>query len=815
MNGHDDGQERFRPDRDGTAGLDDGSLPVEWVPPAPRLRGASGAEGTGAPDEPDAGVPEADREETAAADAPRRESAEERPGTVEPASPERTPFVSGGESRPVPEPGPDGVWDLSRPELYLNRELTWLGFNRRVLAMAEDDRTPLLERLFFLSIVSSNLDEFFMKRIGGLKQQVAAGVHGLSPDGRTPEQQIEESYEGVRAQVRRKRAVAVDLFRELAGRDIAIRSWEDLDDDRKAWLRDWYVGNVFPLVTPQSTDPAHPFPFVSNLSLNLLVTLRYPEDEKESLARVKVPVGAGIPRFARLPDGRTFVPLESVMAANLDLLFPGMEVLSCEQFRITRNADTETDEETAEDLLAMIETELRQRKFAPIVRLEVARGMTERHRGMLAAELGLDEERDVFEVEGMLALRDLMEITQLDVPELRFPAHHPVDHPAFADGRNIFHTIRDEGSVLVHHPYDAFHTSVERFLREAAEDPKVRAIKMTFYRTSSESKPIEYLMEAARNGKQVAVVMEIKARFDEAANIRWANRLGSMGIHVTYGVVGLKTHAKMILVVRQDHDGLRRYCHIGTGNYHAGTARGYSDLGLFTCDEDVGHDLTELFNYLTTGYRPKRDYRKVLPAPKILKPAILEKIQREAAHARAGTEARIQFKLNALEDPDVTRALYEASAAGVTVDLLVRDSCRLRPGLPGLSAHVRVVSILGRFLEHARIYYFRNAGDEEYWIGSADAMRRNLKNRVELLAPVEKPALREVLRFILDVQLSDRRLGWEMRPDGSHVQRLPGPGEEVPGSHETFIRAAAARNFQATRLRQRKPLTLGRRLSEL
>lgn len=789
MNGHDDGRERPGPDRDGAAGLENGGLPVEWVPPTPRLR----RERPASPSE----VP-------AAGDA-----------APDPVPAGRTPFVSGGEARPVPEPGPDGSWDLARPELYLNRELTWLGFNERVLAMAEDDRTPLLERFFFLSIVSSNLDEFFMKRIGGLKQLVAAHVQELSPDGRTPGEQIEESYGVVRRQVAHKREVAGRLFEGLAERGIRIVTWEDLDDERKAWLRDWYIGNVFPLVTPQATDPAHPFPFVSNLSLNLLVTLRYPEDERESLARVKVPVGAGIPRFVRLPDGRELVPLESVMAGNLDLLFPGMEILGCEQFRITRNADTETDEETAEDLLAMIETELRQRRFAPIVRLEVAGGMGERHRGMLAAELGLDEARDVFEVEGMLALRDLMEIAQLEDPALRYPEHHPADHPAFADGRNIFHTIRDEGSILVHHPYDAFHTSVERFLKEAAEDPKVRAIKMTFYRTSSESKPIEYLMEAARNGKQVAVVMEIKARFDEAANIRWANKLGAMGIHVTYGVVGLKTHAKMILVVRQDFDGLRRYCHVGTGNYHAGTARGYSDLGLFTRDEDVGRDLTELFNYLTTGYRPKRTYRKLLPAPKILKPAILEKIGREAEHARRGAEARIQFKLNALEDPDVTRALYEASRAGVAIDLLVRDTCRLRPGLPGLSENVRVVSIVGRFLEHARIYYFRNAGDEEYWIGSADAMRRNLKNRVELLAPVEKPALRQVLRFVLDTQLADRRLGWEMRPDGSHVQLLPEPGEDAPGCHETFIRAAAARNFQATRLRQRRPLTLGRRPSEL
>jgi polyphosphate kinase len=722
----------------------------------------------------------------------------------------RTPIISPGEDRPVPDPGPDGDWDLDRPDLYLNRELTWLGFNWRVLGMAEDDRTPLLERFFFLSIVSSNLDEFFMKRIGGLKQQLEAGVTSLSPDGRTPREQIEASYAQVRQQVVRKRELAEKLFSELEEHGIFVRRWDELGEDDQAWLRHQYFENVFPLLTPQATDPAHPFPFVSNLSLNLLVTLHYPDDEIESLARVKVPLGPAVPRFIRLRDEQVYVPLESVMEGNLDLLFPGMVVVSCEQFRVTRNADTEQDEETADDLLAMIETELRHRKFAPIVRLEIGAGMSPRHRGMLAAELGLDEAQDVFEVNGMLALRDLMELASIEAPELRYEPHHPVDNPAFVDDRSIFHIIRDAESVLVHHPYDSFHTSVERFLKEASEDPKVRAIKMTFYRTSAESKPIEYLIEAARNGKQVAVVMELKARFDEAANIRWASKLGSTGIHVTYGVLGLKTHCKTIMVVRQDYDGLRRYCHIGTGNYHAGTARGYCDLGLFTSDDQVGRDLTELFNYLTTGYRPKREYGKVLPAPKILKPAILEKIERESAHAEAGEPGHIQLKLNALEDPDVTRALYAASRAGVKVDLIVRDTCRLRPGIPGLSENIRVISVLGRFLEHARIYYFRNAGDEEYWIGSADAMRRNLKNRVELLAPVEDPAQRQTLRYILDRQLEDRRLAWEMRPDGSHVQLLPStPAEEI-GCQERFIRAAGARNFEATRLRRRKPLTPGR-----
>ena len=723
---------------------------------------------------------------------------------------ERIPLLSPGDDRPVPEPGTDGEWDLDRPELYLNRELTWLSFNWRVLGLAEDDRTPLLERLFFLSIVSSNLDEFFMKRIGGLKQQVEAGVTGLSPDGRTPQEQIEAAYEQVRAQVAQQRAVALGVYAELDEHGIQVRGWDDVSEADREWLRDYYVRNVFPLVTPQATDPAHPFPFISNLSLNLLVTLRYPDDDAVSLARVKVPLGIGVPRFIRVQEENIYVPLESVMAGNLDLLFPGMIVESCEQFRITRNADTEQDEETADDLLAMIETELRDRKFSPIVRLEVAAGMAALHRGMIAAELGLDEAQDVFEADGMLALRDLAELARIESPELRYEPHRPVDHPAFTDERSVFHTIREAGSVIVHHPYDSFHTSVERFLKEAAEDSKVRAIKMTFYRTSAESKAIEYLMEAARNGKQVAVVMELKARFDEAANIRWASKLGSTGIHVTYGVLGLKTHCKTIMVVRQDYDGLRRYCHVGTGNYHAGTARGYSDLGLFTCDEQIGKDLTELFNYLTTGYRPKREYGKLLPAPKIMKPAILEKIEREIEHARAGEPALIQLKLNALEDPDVSAALYEASRAGVRVDLIVRDTCRLRPGIEGLSENIRVISVLGQFLEHARIYYFRNAGDEEYWIGSADAMRRNLKNRVELLAPVEDAGLQLVLRSILDTQLKDQRQAWEMRPDGSYEQLLPGADGEEIGCQERFIRAAHERNFEATRLRRRKPITPGR-----
>jgi polyphosphate kinase len=719
--------------------------------------------------------------------------------SAEPDAPRTTP----ADTVPAPEAGV--VIDLDDAELYLNRELTWLNFNYRVLAEAEDERTPLLERLKFVAIVSSNLDEFFMKRIGGLKQQVGAGVTKLSVDGRAPQEQIDESYAVVRDLEARKRIAFLEVAVALTEHDVVIAGYDDLDDEDQLWLRQFYVENIYPLVTPQATDPAHPFPFISNLSLNLLVTLRLPGDPFPSLARVKVPVGTGTPRFLSLPDRNVFVPLEQVMAANLDLLFPGMEIDACELFRVTRNANTELEEDEADDLLAMIETELRQRRLAPIVRLEVAEGMDPVHRGMLAAELGLDEDSDVFEMKGTLGLADLWQIVGIEAPELKDRPHHPVDHPQIVSDRSIFHTIRDSGSLLVHHPYESFSTSVERFLREASLDPKVRAIKMTVYRTSADSKAVDYLIEAARNGKQVTAVVELKARFDEAANIRWANHLSAYGIHVTYGVVGLKTHCKAVLVVRQDYDGLRRYAHVGTGNYHAGTARLYADVGLLTSDPDIGSDLTELFNYLTTGYKPRRSYRKILPAPKILKPAILAKIEREIKqHAEYGS-GLIQMKLNALEDADVTRALYEASRAGVRVDLVVRDTCRLRPGIEGLSANVRVVSIVGRFLEHARIYYFHNGGDEEYYIGSADAMRRNLRSRVEVVAPVEDRELRDELRLILDTQLADRRSAWEMRPDGSYEQRRPEGDEDRRSSQSELIRWAEDRHREATRLKRRKP----------
>jgi polyphosphate kinase len=558
-------------------------------------------------------------------------------------------------------------------------------------------------------------------------------------------------------------------------------------------------------------DPAHPFPFVSNLSLNLLVTVRHPKDERQSLARIKVPVGSGIPRLLRLEDRDVFVPLEQVMAHNLDLLLPGIEIDSCELFRVIRNANTEREEEEADDLLSMIETELRERKFAQIVRLEVAKGMSSVHRGMLAAELELDENADVEESDGMLATRDLMELASLERSELRDPPHHPIDHPKLSGDASIFHMIRDAGSVLLQHPYESFSSSVERFLREASEDPKVRAIKMTLYRTSAQTNVIKHLINAARNGKQVAVCVELKARFDESANIQWATRLEEVGIHVTYGVVGLKTHCKVILVVRQDYGGLRRYAHVGTGNYHAGTARLYSDMGLLTSDDAVGQDLTELFNYLSTGYKPKRSYEKILIAPTILKKALIEKIEREAALHTPDSPGLIQFKMNALEDVDVTRALYQACQAGVKVDLIVRDTCRLRPGIPGLSESARVIGIAGRFLEHGRIYYFQNGGEEEYYIGSADCMKRNLESRVECVVSVEEPRLKDELRFILDTQLADPRSAWEMEPDGTYLQRVPPGGRKGKSSQQTLIERAEKRHKDATRLRKRRPQGIARR----
>lgn len=708
-----------------------------------------------------------------------------------------------GDGPAMPEPRRERV-NLASPEFFLNRELTWLSFNSRVLHEAEDERTPLLERVKFLAITGSNLDEFFMKRVGGLKQQVAAGVVKPTADGRTPQQQLTECYAVVLDQQRRQQALVKTLEDLLRENGIEVLAHDALSKKEQALVREGFAQNIYPLLTPQSIDPAHPFPFISNLSLNLLVSVRYPGESENSLARVKVPIGAGTPRFLRMGARHRFVRVEDAMAHNLDLVFPGMEVVDRALFRVTRNAITERSEEQADDLLALIESELQDRRFAPIVRLEVLPGMDPTHRGRLTAELGLEEEADVFEPETMLGLRDCMELAAVNLSSLKDPPHHPVDHPLLQGSRSIFHTIRESGPILLQHPYESFTSSVERFLREASTDPKVRAIKMTLYRTAAESGILDHLVEAAENGKQVAVVVEIKARFDEEANIRLAERMEEAGIHVTYGVVGLKTHSKVILVVRQDYNGLRRYVHVGTGNYHPGTSRLYCDLGLLTQDEAIGADATELFNYLTTGFTPKRDYKKLLVAPKLLKKGLLERIEREIRKRTPEEPGRVFFKWNALEDTDVVRALYEASMAGVQVDLLVRDSCRLRPGVPGLSENIRVVSIVGRFLEHSRVYYFRNGGDEEYWIGSADAMKRNLENRVEVLAPVEAPRLRADVRAMLDTLWNDRRSAWEMHSDGTYSQRHPEGQTEARPCQEVLIELAEKRNKGATRLKKRR-----------
>ena len=679
--------------------------------------------------------------------------------------------------RPTPAqaslaPQIEPVFDLQSPEFYLNRELTWLAFNKRVLHEGQDNRNPLLEKVFFLAVVGSNLDEFFMKRIGGLKQQVGASVRRLSVDGRLPQEQIDACHVVVHEILAEQLLLERELQKELARQSIDILKYLQLSHEDREIANGYFRNEIYPLLTPQGMDPAHPFPFISNLSINLLVSVRYPETDHSYLIRIKIPTGAEVPRFVQIGKKNLFILLEDLVANNLPLLLPGMEIESCAAFRVTRNAITERSEEQANDLLAMIESALRDRKFAEIVRLEVDRSMSDLHRGKLAAELGVDQAQDVYDVDGILGLRDLSQIAAINRPDLHFVPHHPVDNTELlGDDPNIFHTIREQGNILLQHPYESFDTSVERFLREASRDPKVLAIKATLYRTAKNSRIIKYLINAAQNGKQVAVVVELMARFDESANIRWAGFLEEAGIHVTYGIVGMKTHSKLIFVIRKDYDGLRRYAHISTGNYHSGTARAYVDFGLITCDPEIGADLTELFNYLTSGCTAIRHYAKILPSPKQFKKALLHKITREIEHQKHGRVGLIQLKTNALEDKEVVEALYRASMAGVRVDLIVRDSCRLRPGIPGLSENIRVISLVGRFLEHGRIYYFKNDGEEEYYIGSADLMKRNLESRVEVCTPVESARHKALLREILDLQLNNIRNVWEMQQDGTYTQR--------------------------------------------
>ena len=668
-------------------------------------------------------------------------------------------------------PGPE--WDLDDPALYLNRELTWLAFNRRVLAEAENQRNPLLERVKFVSIFDSNLDEFFMKRVGGLKQQLGAGMTTPTVDGRTPREQLEACRAAVIEMLADRSVILEEINRELADEGIRILSYDELEQAERKLVRKQYKHRVLPLVTPLAIDEAHPFPFISNLSINLLVEVHDPAESDPHLVRIKTPSSSRTPRLMRIGDEQRFVRLEEVIAGNLDLLLPGAAILSVGYFRVTRNAIVERNEELANDLLEMIEAELRERRFAPVVRLEVHPNMRESLRQHLVRELEFGGPEDIYEVSDILGVRDLMQLLKLDRPELKLPPLEPTDHPRLARARSIFDELDANGPLLVKYPYQSFDASVTRMLKEAVMDPRVLAIKTTVYRTSEESQLIPLLIDAVTRGKQVAVVVELQARFDEAANIRWANRLEEAGIHVSYGVVGYKTHTKAMLVLRQMPAGrLRRYVHIGTGNYNSVTAKQYSDIGLMTSDKTIGADAMELFNLMTSGSLSGRTYRELLVSPLAMKATLIEKIRREIRHHKASGNGCIQLKTNALEDADIVRALYEATRAGVTVDLIVRDTCRLRPGLPGLSETARVISIIGPFLEHARLYYFHNAGKEEFYIGSADLMSRNLESRVEALVPIRTPDLQQELREFLDLQLTDSVGAWEMDADG-HYEKQP------------------------------------------
>jgi len=680
-----------------------------------------------------------------------------------------------------------GEVDLADPGWYLNRELSELAFQRRVLAEASDDRNPLLERAKFLAIVTKNLDEFFMKRVGGLKQQIAASVSGRTLDGMTPREQWEAAFETAEPMFERQdRCWRTEVRPALAEAGVEVVDHGGLASDEQAALRERFETTVLPTLTPLTFDPAHPFPFISNLSLSMAVLTRRPGEDEPTFSRVKIPENRS--RFLEVGDSR-FVPVEQVVAANLDLLFPDVEIVDHAMFRVTRNAEVRRNEEVAEDLIEAIEGVLRERRFATVVRLEVAEGMSQRARNVLVEQLDL-KPAEVVERTGLLDYRDLFELVALERPELKVENWTPQPHPRLAnqgEEESVFDEIRS-GDILVHHPYHSFEGTVQRFLREAAHDPDVLAIKAAIYRTAEDSSVIEALIDAAKNGKQVAVMVELKARFDEENNLRWVRRLEEEGIHVAYGTIGLKTHTKTSLVVREEGDSVRQYAHVGTGNYHSETAKTYEDLGVLTADPGIGHDLVKLFNFFT-GHAMHDSYRKLLVAPENMRRQFRELIQREADHARAGETAHVVAKMNRLEDPDIIRELYEASQAGVQIDLIVRDICRLRPGVQGVSENVSVRSIVGRFLEHSRVFYFRHGGDEQFYIGSADWMTRNLDNRVEAVTPVEDEELQERLRGVIRLNLRDNRRAWEMQPDGSYRQLRP-DGEPTVDTHAWLMREA-------------------------
>jgi polyphosphate kinase len=669
------------------------------------------------------------------------------------------------------------------PDRFINRELSWLDFNARVLTLAEDRSQPLLERAKFCAIFASNLDEFFQVRVAGLKDQVAGGVMVRSPDGRSPSQQLLEIRDRAEGLLARQEACYLEgLVGDLAEAGIQLTGWHDLGRAEQKWLTEEFHERIFPVLTPLAVDPSHPFPYISNLSLNLAVIARHPGRPDERFARVKVP--SFLPRFLALPDGEQFVPVDQVIAAHLEVLFPGMEIVSSDPFRVTRNADLDLDEEEAEDLLAAVETELRRRRFGQAVRLEISETMTEDTKALLMEELELGVD-DVYVCRAPIGLVGLFVVAGLDRPELRHTPLPPAPSARFAEAvadGDLFAELR-RGDLLVHHPYVSFTSSVEAFLNRAAADPQVLAIKMTLYRTSGDTPIVEALIRAAELGKQVVVLVELKARFDEQANIEWAKRLEEAGVHVVYGLVGLKTHTKTTLVIRDEPDGLRRYCHIGTGNYNSHTARLYEDIGLFSVDPAIGNDLINLFNFLT-GFGNETAYRKLLVAPQGMRAGLRRLIdgERTAGPGRG----RITMKMNSLVDPDLIDELYAASRDGVDVDLIVRGICCLRPGVPGLSDRIRVRSIVGRYLEHSRIYHFANGagpGRPACYIGSADLMPRNLDRRVEALVPVESPVLRAELEEVLEVNLADDTLAWELGAGGGWRRLLDGPGGGTVDTH--------------------------------
>lgn len=683
----------------------------------------------------------------------------------------------------APEPDTEGLEELP-VDRFLDRELSWLAFNERVLELAEDASLPLLERVRFTAIFASNLDEFFMVRVAGLKRRIATGLAVTAASGLEPREVLDAIAARAKALMERHAALFATVLRPaLADEQIHLVTWDSLSATERERLHEIFAERVFPVLTPLAVDPAHPFPYISGLSLNLAIVVRNPSTDTEHFARVKVP--PLLPRFVEVePDPvdpevaasgthhvRTtrFLGLEDLIAVHLDQLFPGMEVVEHKTFRVTRNEDVEVEEDDAENLLQALEKELLRRRFGPPVRLELSEDVGDRVRDLLVRELGVTDS-EVYTLPEPLDLRGLNAVADVDRHDLHYPKFVPKTHPHLTDGResskpsNIFAAIR-KGDVLLHHPYDSFSTSVQAFLEQAAADKRVLAIKQTLYRTSGDSPIVDALIDAADAGKQVLALVEIKARFDEQANISWARKLEQAGVHVVYGIVGLKTHAKLSLVVRQESDGIRRYCHVGTGNYNPKTARLYEDLGLLTCDAEVGEDLTRLFNQLS-GYAPKTAYRRLLVAPRSLRRGLVRRIEEEVAHHEAGRPARVRIKVNSMVDEEVIDALYRASTAGVPVDVVVRGICSLRPGVPGLSENIRVRSVLGRFLEHSRVFAFAGGGDPITYIGSADMMHRNLDRRVEALVRLTDPGHLAELDHLLDLTMDEGTAAWRLGPDG-------------------------------------------------